>query len=224
MKAFSYLFHLVIIVFGSAVAGCCLRLQQPLNEKELMPLRVGNWWKARHVSTAYNKEWIRLEELRVVMADTSLYGGQWYLMSDSSLMMITPDGVRRRIVSAIEDKNRMLMLDGVVNNEYELKMPRQIGDTVWSQIYLTADSNSIRYSGIAEKLDTVICVPAGKFRCFMVATHIDDPYTVGFSVRWGENTVAFYSPGFGKVKEEGGNGGSAGWIGFTWELTGYEIE
>jgi hypothetical protein len=225
MKLFSHLFRLVIIIaFCYTIAGCCLRIQQPLNEKVLMPLRVGNWWKARCVSIHYNNESLRLEEVCVVMADTSLHGGQWYVMSDSSLMANTPDGVRRRIVPAIENKDRMSMLDGVVNNEYELKMPRQVGDTVWSQSYSTADSNSIRYSGIAEKFDTLICVSSGKFRCFMVRTYIDDPGTSGFSRYWRDTTIEFYAPGFGKVKEECGNGDIVGWSGFTWELIDYEIQ
>jgi hypothetical protein len=202
------------------ISGCRPQVIRPANEDVIMPLHVGNRWEAKtinesilHNDRGWNTNSDGWEEIWITN-DTVIEGKQWFLTSKGTMLAYTSNG--------IEGTDQALS-----PYNYMLRMPEHVGDTVRVDRYTRKDNmgktQQVICIGIVADLDTLVSVPAGLFRCYMVRMGVEGGLLREMPLREGTLITTFYARGIGKVKEVWDSGYLIGVSRFTWELTEYRV-
>ncbi|MEP7235368.1 MAG: hypothetical protein ABI778_08745 [Ignavibacteriota bacterium] len=207
------------VVLLSIVLGCRPQVIRPASEDVIMPLRVGNRWVAKtidesesHNYSGWNSNSVGWEEIQITN-DTTIEGNQWFLTSERTMLAYTSDGIRGRG-------------QALSPYDYTLRRPERVGDTARVDRYTRNDNGRAQQVvcfGIVEDLDTLISVPAGLFRCYMVRTIVEPGLLRREAYVSDTEITTFYAWGIGKVEEVWITGNPIGRRRFTWELVEFTV-
>jgi hypothetical protein len=193
---------------------------RPAHEDVLMPLHVGNRWEAKTINESIlhnDRGWTTnsdgWEDIRIT-SDTVIEGKQWFITNRGTRLAYTSNG--------IEGTDQALS-----PYDYTLRMPEHVGDTVrvdrYTRKHDMGQTKEVVCIGIVVDLDTLVSVPAGLFRCYMVRMGVEGGLLSEMPLREDTFITTFYARGIGKVKEVGVSSFVIGVRRYTWELTEYNV-
>lgn len=211
---------LVVVLLAGLTAGCSPTPTEPADVSAIVPLMVGNKWRGTLAPGARPADWLLMSEKSDVVATMQIGGEEWH---HTTMHNFNTPGVGGALLRNRPDGLYIRSLSGDTSRRY-LRYPAAIGDTVldFGEYLQTFENGAtgarLREVGVLERVDEVVTVPAGAFRCWrvrLVLIVVDDVGTE-VSPSWGEDPeegIVWYAPGIGPVKQ-----GRT-----TWELTSYSL-
>jgi len=210
MKRFACIF-LVLISYLFLIQSCEEESTNPPNDNlEIIPLKVGNYWKA--IYTEYNTQGSVIEidtVLSFIDKDTILNKEKVYRLNQSQNN--PPDEYNIPFLLNRQDGCYILLLvDETILNLY-LKYPAKKGD-VYSFIYNTVS---------VEEININHTVKAGSFKCYKYKSEL-----VGEFGDIIQRAFLYYSPGIGQLSTENYDVDDNNdlYLESKWELIEYKVK